>query len=143
MADTDLPVTGKNHSVRVVADGAVVAIQDRVTNFSVDLEVDEIDSKYLGQSGRKTVQEFVGHKGTMEIEESTDAAGSLEDTIIAAMVARTPLLINIVETIYYNDGTSASYTYADCKLTFGRRSSRGEATKTSITWKNGTPRARM
>jgi hypothetical protein len=143
MADTDLQVTGKNTSIRVVQNGTIVQIQDRVTNFTRDLEVSEVDGQYLGQTGRQTAQEFLGNKGTLEIEESTNAVGEFEDTIVAAMIARTPLVINIVDTTYYNDGTSVTYTYPDCKLTFGRRGARGEATKTTITWKNGKPRQRM
>lgn len=143
MADTDLTATGKNTQIQVVVNGAVTAIQDRVTNFTRDQEVDEIDSRYLGQSGRTTVQEFVGNNGTLEIEESTAAVGDLEDVITAAMVARVPVVLNIVDTTYYNDGTSKTYLYADCKLRFGRRVARGEATKTTINWKNGSPRVAL
>lgn len=142
MADTDLSVTGADTSVQLSVDGALIQIQDKVTNFTEDEDVDEIVSKFLGRSGSSISQEFVGNNGTLEIEEASTAAGALQDTINAARVSRVPMVINIVRTVYFRDGTSLTYTYPDCKLKFGRKAARGEATKISITWKNGTPRIR-
>lgn len=140
MADSDLAASGKNTSIQLAINGGVVQIQDRVRNFNVDVEMDEIRSKYLGRSGSSIAQEFVGYKGTLEIECSTSAADDLQDQIVAATKLRIPIVINIVETTFYNDATSSSYTYPDCKLTFGKRVQRGEATTISVQWSTGNDR---
>jgi len=140
MADTDLPPPGKSTSIQLVVDGVITQIQDNVTSFTEQEDVDEIVTKPLGKSGSQISQEFVGHNGTAEVTESTSAPQDLQDLVNAARVARVPLVINIVRTTYFNDGSSVTHTYPDCKLTFGRKVSRGEATVTTITWKNGTPR---
>ena len=140
MADIDNPATGTDTAITVTQNGALVQIQDRCAGFTADLQVDEIVSKHLGQSGSNNDQEFVGWKGTIDVTLSTAELDEFIDTIVASMRARVPMRNDIIERTNYRDGTSKQYTYPDCKFTVGKRMKRGEATTATLNWVTGRDR---
>jgi len=140
MADIDNPVTGKDTSIQLTQNGTLIQIQDQVTGFSVDVQMDEITTKNLGRSGSRNDQEFVGWKGSIDITTSTASADEFMDTIVAAAIARVPMRNNIIDRTMYRNGTSAQYTYPDCKFTFSKRVKRGESTTVTLNWMTGENR---
>lgn len=140
MSDIDLPSTGKDTQVRVIVDGVLKLIQDQVTRFTAKTTYDEIVTKNLGTSGSKVDKEFVGWEGSIELSVNTATWDAVMDIVNAALIARVPVLINIVDTTYYRDGSSKTYTYADIKLDYDRNVQRGEATKVNVGWKTGRNR---
>ncbi len=140
MSDIDLPISGKDTQIRVVVDGALKLVQDQVTRFTSKATYDEIVTKNLGTSGSKIDKEFVGWEGSIELSVNASTLDSLMDVINAALIARVPVLLNIVDTTYYRDGSSKTYTYPDVKLEYDRNVSRGESTKATLGWKTGRNR---
>ena len=140
MADTDLSATGKDTSITISINGTPVAIQDKIKNFNADPMITEIVSKHLGRSGSSVSQEFDGWEGSFEVDSSTGALDSAFDTIVAAIVTRTPVVLLITDTTYYRDGTSKTYTYPDVKITVGKKVTRGENTTHPVKWKTGSNR---
>jgi len=140
MADIDNPATGKDTSITLTQGGRLIQIQDQCSGFTSDVQMDEISTKNLGRSGSRNDQEFVGWKGTIDVTVSTATVDEFIDTIVAAAIARVPMLNNIIERTHYRNLTSKQYTYPDCKFTAGKRVKRGEATTVTLNWVTGENR---
>ena len=140
MADTDLSATGKDTSVTFSINGAPIQVQDKIKNFNADPMISEQMGKYLGRSGSSIGQEFDGWEGSFEVDSSTAALDEGFDLVVAAIVARTPVVLLITDTTYYRDGTSKTYTYPDVKITVGKKVVRGENTTHPVKWKTGSNR---
>ena len=140
MADIDLPASGKDTSIRVVIDGVLKLLQDQVTRFTAKPTYDEIVTKPMGVSGSKIDKEFVGWEGSIELAVNTATLDEMMDAINAALIARVPVVINIVDTSHYRNATSKTYTYPDVKLDYDRSGQRGEAMKVTLGWKTGQNR---
>ena len=140
MSDLDLPASGKDTQIRIVVDGVLKLVQDQVTRFTAKATYDEIVTKNLGTSGSKIDKEFVGWEGSIELSVNTAAWDEIMDLINAALILRVPVLINIVDTTYYRNASSKTYTYADVKLDYDRNVQRGESTKAPVGGKTGRNR---
>ena len=141
MADTDLTATGKSTTVQLIVNGSPVQIIDKVTSFSAKPDTTEVRSKYIGGSGSSIAQEFDGWSGKIGLELSTSAFDDAANLVMGASIARTPLVINVVDTTYWSDGSSTTHTYPDVKLSGWEKAvKRGEATTGSLDWATGSNR---
>lgn len=140
MADTDLSATGKDTSITFSINGAPIQVQDKIKNFNAKPMITETVGKYLGRSGSSIGQEFDGWEGSFEVDQSTAAMDEGFDLVVAAIIARTPVVLLITDTTYFRDGTSKTYTYPDVKITVEKKVTRGENTTHSCTWKTGSNR---
>lgn len=140
MADTDLSTNGYDTTITVSINGRPVQVQDKIKNFNAEPMMTEITAKYLGRAGSSISQEFDGWEGSFEVDCATGALDSAFDQVIAAVIARTPLVLLITDTTYFHDGTSRTYTYPDVKITVGKKVVRGENTTHPVKWKTGSNR---
>ena len=141
MADTDLPISGKSVSITLLLGGTVKAVTDQVTSFSSKPTITKIDTKNLGQSGSKIDTEFDGWEGSLELADSTGAAGDIVDAMESASRLRLPMSLILVETASYADGASRRYTYTEVKVvSFDTSNSRGQVRKATIGWATGKQR---
>ena len=140
MPDETLPVSGKDTKIVLLLGGVPVKINDQVTEFSVKPVYDEIETKHLGVSGRHLDKEFLGYEGSITCATNTSVLDDFIDTINAALIARTPVRIDIVDQINYRNGTSQQKTYPDCKVDWDSKNQRGQARTVTLAWKNGVNR---
>lgn len=140
MADTDLPVTGKDTSIVIIVGGTTQALFDQIEDFSAEQVVSTSIFRPLGTSTRKIDKEPEGYKGTFTVRTSTNAASLMEDILDAASRARLPTTVNIVRTTRYRNGTATTHIYRDCKLDFSSKMKRGEQDATTVNWDSGEAR---
>jgi len=140
MSDIDLAATGKDTSLTITYDSAVVKAYEYV-DWNVEPIYETVRTSPLG-----TVQTLVdaipvGWKGTVGIECTAKEADELLDVIHAAAVARVPGVLCFSETTKYRDLGKKSYLYADCKIVGAPKAARrGEAMKLTLNWETGTQR---
>src|SRR5687767_4984440 len=138
MADTDLPITGKDAKLVMLVEGTPVLIADAVVNSAAEEVLATIETEHLGTSDVDVDVEHKGWKGDLECSVKNSAIDEMVDAVALAGRNRTPLVINVVETERYRDGSSASYTYPDVKITAAAGSRRrGEVTTRRISWRTG------
>ncbi len=140
MADTDLATTGKDVSVVITYDGAVVNAYEMV-EFEVEPIRVVTRTKPLGTRTTRVHTENSGWKGRLGIETNRKDADELLDTLIGAEAARVPGALVITSTEHYRDGSSKTYTYQGVKvLSAQKRVSRDDSTKLTIEWETGEDR---
>lgn len=143
MADTDLAITGKDAKLVLLVAGAPVLIADAVVNSSAEEVLTTVEQKHIGTSDVDLDVEHEGWKGEVEASVKNSAIDEMIDEIALAGRNRTPIVINVVETERYRDGTSSTYTYPDVKITAASGSRRrGEVTTRRISWRTGKARIR-
>ena len=140
MADIDNPITGKDVRVQLFVDGALQQVQDNIIRFEETPVYDEIQTKHLGKSGSTIDKVFTHWEGSFEAANSRKEIEQIIDAVTAARIARVPVLVNIVRSNTYRDGTSKSHTYLDCKLEFSTTTARGESQSSTVSWKTGVDR---
>jgi len=140
MADLDLAATGKDTSITITYDGAVVRAYEAV-EWTAEPVYETVRTAPLGTVQTHIDVTPVGWKGTVALETSSKDADELLDVIHAASVARVPGILAFKESTRYRDLQSKSYLYADCKILGASKSARrGEATKLTLQWECGTQR---
>lgn len=143
MADQDLPVSGTDTSIKVLVDGALKKVVDQITGFTVRPVTAEIITEPLGADGSKIDHEFRYYEGEITFAPSTTDLDDIQDVVQAGLKSRVPVVINIVSTTRYRDGSKRTYTYPDVKLTFERRARRGQAQEFTVSWKCGNHRTQL
>jgi len=143
MADTDLPISGKDTKLTLVVDGTLVDVVDKITNFSSRATYDTMETKGLGTTETHIDKVLVGWSGDLEIAVARKTIDELMDVIHAAQANRVPVVINIHDTTHYRNGTSKSYVYPDCKVEFEARKRRGESQTASLSWATGKDRVAL
>jgi hypothetical protein len=141
MADIDLAATGKDAQIVFTVNGNPVRVQDAVVKSSAEAVLTTIEQKHLGTSDVDIDIDSEGWRGTLEISARNATVDEFLDVVDAAIRTRTAIVINVVETTKYRDGTSKTYTYPDCKFTAAaKNNSRGEVTTHTISWRTGKAR---
>lgn len=140
MADTDLSATGKDTSITVTYNGAIIGVYE-VTRERARAIIDEVETKPVGTTMTHRDEIVVGWELELEIDVSRKDLDELMDIIIAASRARVPGLLSVTLKTKYRDLTSKTYTYLDCKASaYEVGGSRSEARKARLTVKSGQDR---
>lgn len=139
MADTDLPITGKDVQARIIVGGQLRAVA-HIVRWEEKPVYDEVVTKALGTDGSQIDMPFTHWEGSLEIAENTADLDEVIDVINNARKLRIPVRVDLFRTYFYRDGTTRSYVYPDCKVGFDNRASRGEAVSKTIPWKCGQHR---
>lgn len=139
MADTSLAATGKDVTVQVLLNGAVVRVLE-ITSWSEESQQDEVEVKPLGTNERYIDHNPIGYSGSFEVSTSRKDLDETMDLIRAASAARLPADVTLIRTIRYRDGSTKSYGYLNCKISTSTDASRGEAVSTTVTWTSGKER---
>jgi hypothetical protein len=140
MADIDLAATGKDISITITYDGAVIRAYEHVS-WETEPMLEVTRTKPLGTTETQIDSVIEGWKGTLELETSQKDADELLDIIISTGILRVPGLLAFKETTHYRDLSNKSYLYLDCKIVGAPKSSkRGEKTKLRFSWESGKNR---
>jgi len=141
MSDTGLANEGKDVSVKVLYDGALVGLYETV-RYRQRAVITKLVSKPLGTVDRNIDTIPEGHELEVEIDEATPGAQELADVLDAAATARVPGELSLIETTRYRNGSVKSYLYRALKKTaFERGVQRGEKTTIRMTLETGKARA--
>jgi len=141
MADTDVPVTGKDTKLSVLVDGAIKLVEDQIVNCTVKPMIDEVTTKVLGESGSKVDAEYAGWELEIEFAPSTSATDDIVDVLESSKRLGIPALVVVAVTTNYRDLTKKTHTYTNLVLTASSRSARrATAQSHSLTFKTGDQR---
>jgi len=143
MADTDLPISGKDTRVQMTVDGVLTNVHDAITKFDSKPVYDEIQTKHIGVSGSKIRKVFSHREGSIEMTISRGEFDDIIDAVTSARIAGIPMVINVTENITYTDNSNRSYVCPDVKLDFDRRTERASSNTLSVPWTSGVDRRRV
>jgi len=140
VADTDLPISGKDCSVVLTYDGAVIGAAELV-----EVEVDEMTSttktKPLGTTTTLISTDFEGWRIRLRLDASRKDAAELIDLITSGEILRVPALMGLSIKESYRNFDTRTETYLDIKRTSYRKSHRrDEASREEITFETGLNR---
>ena len=136
----NLFVKGKDHAIEVVQGGALLNVIDSVTRFNADPTYDSIETKVLGKTGQTIERVPTGWSGEIEAKAKGPAIDDLLDAYNAALNTRTPIIVNITESVTYTDGSRRRFVYPCVQLEISKSTQRGESTVYRMAWVTGTER---
>lgn len=140
MADQTLPTTGENTKVELVVDGVPMKVIDSVVSFSESAQYKKVESEHLGTHNVDLNNIPNGWSGELEVSRRDGSLDDFIDAYNAARRARLPVLITIVNTKLFENGTSRTHTYPDVKVDFETRQTRGQNVTTRLPWRCGVER---
>ncbi len=143
MADTDLPVEGRDTTILVMVNGVLQNVVDQITNFTSNCVYDRIETKPLGTTKTKIDDAPSGWEGTIELAVSRPTVDDFMDQLHTAQQTRVPMDVQIREQVRYRDGSVRTYLYREVKLQLATVNVRAEARKTTLNWKSGENRLRV
>lgn len=143
MSDIDNAATGKDTAIQILVDGALKAVQDKVTRFSARARYDVVRVKGIGRTGESIDRTLVGWGGELEIAAGRAEVDELMDVIHAAGLNRVPVSVQVADTTRYRDGSSKGYLYPGVTLELETRTQRGEARTHTLRWENGQDRVAL
>jgi len=137
--DSQLEVSGKHTHLDIMDERGLLA-RISVVDFSVAPNMSEIQVKPIGRSGSNNGQEFDSYGGSFNINFSDQQVEDFIDDIILSSIVARAKAINLIVTTIYNNGQVRSYKYGNCKLTFDKSVTRGDAQTIAVNWISGEDR---
>lgn len=140
MADTDLPISGKDITVTLTYDGSVIAAAELV-EVEVEKMISTTKTKPLGTTSTLIDTQIEGWRLRMRLDASRPDAAELIDLVTSGEILRVPALMGLSLKESYRNLSSRTETYLDIKTTSYRKSHRrDEASREEITFETGLNR---
>jgi hypothetical protein len=109
-------IRGKQTAIKLFKNGQPVALIP-ITKFSVNQESSFSRSYYVGQPYGEGDQSIEGWSGSLDVEVKDATVDELIDSIITTHINGVAAdEMTIVDTEFYNDGTSKTYVYMDIQM---------------------------
>lgn len=111
---SELRLKGQEISVRAVADGVVVDSIDSVSNFNENVDLEQKQEGFLGETANRFDQQFNGFGGDFEFQVHNSRWVAFQELIIAKAKRENPgVIFNVVVTEFYPNGDTVVSTYVD------------------------------